>query len=135
MFTVNDHPSGAKVYIFNLRTFTESDYKAIKEVLLAPLFVPWMKLPTDHITIIRDAFTEPLNVSLKGPGRMSLHLFGKNNWIVYNFNNESVECDLLLSEVQDKTFKNQVTGETITPNDDVLNLSIDKRNMVWVTTQ
>jgi hypothetical protein len=135
LFTVNELASGAKIYIFNLRTYTESDYLAIKEVLLAPLFVPWMKLPTDYINVIRDAFIEPLNVSLKGPGRMSLHLFGKNNWIVYNFNNESVDFDLLLKGANDKTFKNQVTGEIIKPKDDVLNLSIDKRSMLWIIRQ
>jgi len=135
LFTVNTNPSGANVYIFNLRTFSENDFAAIKEVLLAPLFVSWMKLPAESLKIIRQAFTDPLGISVKAPGRVSLHLFGKNNWILYNFNDDAVECDLSLTEISDKSFINQVTGEPVEPDDNVLKLSVDKRSMLWITTQ
>ena len=135
LLTVNTKPSGANVYVLNLRTFSENDFAAIKEVLLAPIFVSWMKMPTTILNTIRQAFTDPLGITLKVPGRVSLHIFGDNNWIVYNFNNEAVKCEISLSEIKNKSFKNQVTGESIEPNHDVLNLSIEKRSMLWITTQ
>lgn len=135
LLTVNKNPSGANVYILNLRTFSENDFAAIKEVLLAPLFVSWMKLPKDFLNIIRHSFTDPLGITLKAPGRVSLHLFGDDNWIVYNFNNEVVECNLMLRQIKNKSFINQVTGESVEVSDNVLKLSIDKRSMLWITTQ
>ena len=82
--TKNEHPSGGKVFVLNVSTFSETDFKAINEVLLAPKPIPWLDLPAEWLNVIREAFLDPLKISFKGEGRISLHLFD-NNIVLCNF--------------------------------------------------
>ncbi len=134
--TVNDHASGGKLFVLNVCTYSEKDFKAINEVLLAPKQIPWLDLPDEWLNVIREAFLDPLKISFKGRGRISLHLFGEDNFVICNFNDEPVEIDLDLKDYihveNGQSFINRVTGEKIQPTDNELHLSIGKRQILWV---
>jgi hypothetical protein len=137
--TLQKHSSGGGVYVINMDTFSEKDFKAIREVLLAPKSVSWLDLPDEWLNTIRRSFTEPLGWSFKGPGRIGVYSFSNDNWVFYNFNNKAIEIDFkidtLNQAVSQLRFKNRVTGMQITPVDDQLHLAMTKRNMLWVTTE
>ena len=134
--TKNEHPSGGKVFVLNVDTFSEKDFKAINEVLLAPKPIPWLDLPDELLNVIREAFLDPLKISFKGKGRISLNLFGEDNFVICNFNDDPVEIDLNLNDYiqmkKSQNLINKVTGEKIQSVDNNLHLSIGKRQFFWL---
>jgi len=136
VLTVHTPRTGGKVYVLNLLTFSEPDFAAIHEVLLAPKPVSWLDLPVPWFSVIRQAFMEPPGMSFKGPGRISLHRFGDDHWVFCNFNEDSAAVDLeleaLVSKGQSHQFVNSVTGEKLSSSENTLRLVIGKRQVLWL---
>jgi len=94
VLVVRNTDSGGRLVVLNLGTFGETDFDREKEVLLAPIAVPWLDLPEAWLNQIRACFLEPLGLGLTGPGRVSLHPFGESEWVLCNFNQRRVEVSL-----------------------------------------
>lgn len=131
-----EHPSGGQVFVINVNTFSEGDFKVINEVLLAPKPIPWLDFPAEWLNVIRGVFLDPLKISFKGEGRVSLHLFDNNNIVVCNFNDKTVEVDLNLKNYLKKTEKqiliNKLNGDTLRTKSGKIKLIVDKRIFNWV---
>jgi len=133
--TKNEHASGGKVYVLNVHTFTEADFKAINEVLLAPKPIPWLDLPEEWLNMIRESFLEPLNISFKAEGRISIHLFG-DEFVICNFNDFDVKTKLNLEKYIGKesglNYINKLSGQPIQIQNIELLLSVEKRGLLWI---
>ena len=133
--TKKEHPSGGKVFVLNVHTFTEADFKAINEVLLAPKPIPWLQLPHEWLNVVRESFLEPLKISFKAEGRISLHLFA-DEFVVCNFNDHDVKTKLNLEKYVGKekglNYINKLTGKPIQIQDNELVLPVKKRQFLWV---
>lgn len=133
VLTSKVHPSGAKVYVLNFQTFSEPDFKAADEVLLAPKPISWVDLPVSWLNVIRQACTEPLGFEFDGPGRVSVHPFGVNEWVICNFNETPVEVALQVrNQPVPATVTEMISGEKLTPTENSIPLIIGKRQIHWI---
>ena len=128
-----EHKTGGKVYVLNSHTFSEEDFKAVGEVLLAPRDLPLLDLPDEWLNEIRKCFNEPLGIEFKAPSRTAIHLLGENDWIISNFNNEAVNIELGFNTEQNFKFFDVFTGKEIQPNKDGFKLVIGKREIIWTS--
>ena len=137
LLTLNEVPSGGRLFVLNLHTFSEKDFETANEVLLAPIPVPWLDLPIECLNQIRRSFIKPPGIGFSGPGRVSLHPFGTNNWVLCNFNDKSVEIELTpflpAKSTGGMIFENKMTKEKFNFTEEKLTLSIGKRQIVWLT--
>ena len=129
--TCLEHHTGGKVYVLNSHTFSEKDFKAVGEVLLAPRDLPLLDLPDEWLSEIRKCFNEPLGIEFKAPSRTAIHLLGENDWVFSNFNNDAVDIELSCDAKPNATFIDVFTGEEIQPNKDGFKLVIGKREIIW----
>jgi len=129
------HPSAGKVFVLNVHTFAEADFKAINEVLLAPKPIPWLDLPEEWLNVVRELFLDSLKISFKGEGRISLHQFG-DEFVICNFNDHDVKVDLNpkkdVETASGLDYINKVTGQPLQIENNEMALSIAKREFLWV---
>jgi hypothetical protein len=135
--TVNSLPAGGKLFVLNAATYSEKDFKAIREVLLAPKPVPWIDLPPDWLNIIRTAFVAPLQFEIRGPGLFSVHALGTDDWVICNFADRPADITIAPPAIDasegERVFKNKIFGERIEPEDGQLRIRAAPRRTVWIT--
>src|SRR5690606_26946691 len=81
---------GASVYVLNLYTFTQEDFDAVNEVLLAPRDLGLFYLPREAANMLRDVFVAPLGFEVDAPTRVTVQPFGEQV-MIYNYNEEPAE--------------------------------------------
>ncbi|MBP8129734.1 MAG: hypothetical protein KA184_09140 [Candidatus Hydrogenedentes bacterium] len=85
---------GTPVYVLNVHTFTQADFDAVGEVLLAPKPAGLLELPQAWADILRDAFIADLGIALSAPPRVALQSVGENAWFLQNYREEPVDAVL-----------------------------------------
>ena len=84
---------GGQVFVLNVRTFNEKDYKDTGEWLLSPkqLGLPAVsQVLADHL---RRELLRPLGIELNAPSGVAFYMIGESKCF-YNFRNETVEIKL-----------------------------------------
>ena len=78
-----------------------------------------LKLPGEVLNTIRKSFDKELGVTLQGPGKVAMYLFGQNQCVLYNMNNEAVPVSLRFSkEIPVSGWKELVHGEQLSVKQD-----------------
>lgn len=85
--------AGGLVYVLNIRTFSDADYRVSGEWLLPPRQLGWSDAPQEVADQLRTPLMEPLGVKLLAPAGVVLCLRGKGQFL-YNSNDEPVETRL-----------------------------------------
>ena len=124
---------GGKLVVFNSHTFSESDFRAVHEVLLAPRPVALLDLPEPVLNVLRGVFSVPGELQLHGPGRVALHTFEGGNVVLCNFNDEPVDVELEAGTQLRAVFAGlEREGNRLEPTGKRLHLSLRPRTHVWV---
>ena len=82
-----------RVWVWNVRTFSEQDFRATGEWLLAPRALGLPVLPQNVADALRAEFLKPLGVHLEAPSGVALYLFA-NGRCLYNFQETPVSVRL-----------------------------------------
>jgi hypothetical protein len=82
-----------RVWVLNVRTFSEADFRESGEWLLAPKPLGLAELPQPLANEVRAALLAPLGVALEAPAGVGLYLFGKERCL-YNFHDDTVRVRL-----------------------------------------
>jgi hypothetical protein len=82
-----------QILVWNARTFTEEDFRAAGEWLLAPKPLGLATLPRDLIDELRRCLLGPLRIRFSAPSRVGLYLF-EGLECLHNFREEAVEVSL-----------------------------------------
>lgn len=61
-------------------------------------FADLYRLPPQVLNTIRETICKPLGIELKGGSKVSLFLYDNNTLVVESFNDQPVDCELLLSD-------------------------------------
>jgi len=130
--TINKFASGGQVFVLNVETFNEQDFRTIGEVLLAPKPVAWLDLPEEWLNYLREVFLKPIHVSWRGKSRISLHLFAEDNRVLCNFNNELVSVELKWNAKENQKIVNGISGEELKTTGELVVGSIEKRSFLWL---
>ncbi|MBX7255337.1 MAG: hypothetical protein K1Y02_03155 [Candidatus Hydrogenedentes bacterium] len=124
---------GATVIVVNTCTFTQADFDAVGEVLLAPKWLGILDLPQPSVEVLRRALSGSLGANLLAPVRTSLQTLSNNNYIIQNYNGDSATVSLLLSATATPAFSEAWSTSKIPSTSTRLDLTIPARSRVWVT--
>jgi hypothetical protein len=91
---LTSHASGrGRVFVFNVRTFSEQDYEEAGEWLLAPKERGLSAIPEELANALRSNWLAPLGIRFDAPPGVALYLIGKAR-CVYSFRPETVRIRL-----------------------------------------
>ncbi len=82
-----------RIFVWNIRTFNEEDFRQTGEWLLPPKPLGWVRLPERVVNEFRSRLLEPLKVRLEAPARVAFYDFGVLRCL-YNFRNEGATARL-----------------------------------------
>jgi hypothetical protein len=82
-----------RLMVLNVRTFSEKDFEAAGEVLLAPRPLGLAELPRAAADALRRELLAPLGVRLSAPAGLAFYLLGDAR-VLYNFLDRDVEIAL-----------------------------------------
>ena len=82
-----------RVLMLNLRTFSESDFGASGEWLLAPCPLGLSDLPQDLCAVIRQAVSAPIGLAFDGPSGLACAAFDRARCF-YNFHDQAISIKL-----------------------------------------
>jgi len=82
-----------EVFLWNVRTFGEEDFRRTGEWLLAPKPLGWTRLPAELANALREPLLRPLGWRLEAPARVAFYDFGPLQCL-YNFRQEAVRLRL-----------------------------------------
>jgi hypothetical protein len=78
-----------------------------------------LRLPSEVLERIRQSFYKELGFILQGPGKVAIYLFGQNQYVLYNMNNEAAPVTLKFNKVfHTEDWKELVYGEQISVKQD-----------------
>lgn len=118
------------LFVWNVHTFSNEDFEAAGEMLLAPEPLALVSLPREWVNTIRASFNEKLNLIADAPTRVAIQPFGNDELMVTNYNREAVTVTVPLKGSARRT--NVFTGEEVSVADGATTLTIPARGRVWV---
>lgn len=78
-----------RVLVWNVRTFSEQDFRDTGEHLLAPKALGIASMPQPLLDRVRAALLEPLGLRFSAPAGVALYWIGDSRWL-YNFGDGAV---------------------------------------------
>ena len=118
------------IVVINAHTFSNKDFEAAGELLLCPEPIALVHLPREWANIIRQAFNEPLSFTAEADARVAIQPFGKDEWMIQNYNDE--ESIVKLSTTKTGTVVDVLTGEELRVADGWLSIKVSPRGRVWI---
>ncbi|MEN6535609.1 MAG: hypothetical protein ABFD89_18240 [Bryobacteraceae bacterium] len=79
-----------RLMVWNVRTFSEKDFRESGEHLLAPKRLGLPDLPQPVADELRNNLLGPIKISFEAPTRVGLYLIGGHRYL-YNFRNEALD--------------------------------------------
>lgn len=127
------HNQAGSIYVLNMHTFSDEDFRAVGEVLLCPRPLGILEIPSVWVNKIREVFNGNVGISMNAPSRVTLQSFGNGEMMVQNYNRIPVKIKFHTSdssEVMDRfTFKKWSVIS------DSLVIEMQARSRVWLMKQ
>ncbi|HQE81923.1 MAG TPA: hypothetical protein PLM14_02915 [Candidatus Hydrogenedentes bacterium] len=135
-FLTRHRAQGGEVAVLNCHTFSQADFDAVGEVLLAPRRLGLLELPQTVANQLRAVFIQPLDLAMEAPARVTLQPFGERSLFVQNYNEEPVS--ILLRPVLQESgimYRDRFTGETVPLTGGCLHFEVGSRARRWLEAQ
>jgi hypothetical protein len=120
------------VYVLNTYTYTQEDFDAVGEVLLAPQPLGLMTVPNEWVNTIRRAFIEPLGHDFTAPARITLQPLGDSGYVIQNYRDDAAEIELVLPESLGENLINGITGKPIPIEGRTFRGTLAARDRIWM---
>ncbi|MCX7425864.1 MAG: hypothetical protein NTW96_09640 [Planctomycetia bacterium] len=131
-FLTRHRCDAATLYVLNTHTFSQADFDAVDEVLLAPRRLGLLELPTSWADTLRAAFTAPLGMRLEAPTRVTLQPLGRSGYVFYNYNLGPVTITFSTDDESLGRAADGFTGEPVKIVDKTLRVEIPARTVRWI---
>ena len=118
------------IVVINAHTFSNKDFEAAGELLLCPEPIALVHLPREWANVIRHAFNGPLSFTAEADARVAIQPFGKDEWMIHNYNAE--ESIVKLSTTKTGTVVDVLTGEELPVANGWLSIKLSPRGRVWI---
>ena len=83
---------GKDLYVLNVHTFSQPDFDAVGELLLAPRALGWVNLPASWATKLRWAFAGSTKTfEAYAPAGVCYAPLGRNGWVLQNNRDEDLQ--------------------------------------------
>jgi hypothetical protein len=121
-----------QLHVLNTYTYTQDDFDAVNEVLLAPQPLGMMNIPKEWADTIRRVFLEPLGYSFNAPARVTFQPLGGTGCVIQNYRNEPASYELVLPKPLEGAVVNGFTGKPIPTNGQTIRGELASRSRIWV---
>ncbi|GMV93518.1 MAG: hypothetical protein AMXMBFR82_32960 [Candidatus Hydrogenedentota bacterium] len=88
----------ARVFVLNIRTYSQADYDAVDEVLLPPHPLGLLELPRPVVNALRAAFNAPLGIAFDAVPRITLQTLADGSAVVQNYHDTEQEVALTIAD-------------------------------------
>lgn len=120
------------IHVLNAHTFTQADFDAINEVLLAPRPLGLLEIPERWANALRAAFNTGIGVGFEVPAKVALQPVHENAWFVQNYNAFPVRARLGFTDTGLLGASDGFSGRPLTVEDESVLLALPARGRVWV---
>jgi hypothetical protein len=127
--------NGVRYIVLNSHTFSDADFKAVGEVLLAPRALGMLETPQAWTNTLRTALSGARNdrfpdgALLDAPARVTFQPVG-DGWFLQNYHNEAVDITLKLSKSQ--ALHDGFSGKTLGAPAPIFQATIAPRSRLWL---
>lgn len=118
------------LFVWNVHTFSNEDFEAAGEMLLAPEPLGLVSLPREWANTIRASFNDKLSLTADAPTRVAIQPFGNDEIMVTNYNREAVTVTVPVKGPGPLT--NVFNGQAVSVSNGTSTLNIPARGRVWV---
>lgn len=132
---LTEHSAGpGRVSVLNVHTFSQADFDAVGEVLLAPRPLGLLDLPVAWAGQLRKTFGHAAGAQLRAPTRVTLQPLQNRGWFLQNYNSHPVQVTLTLVSDRPRTWVDGFTGAALLPVDGALSRTLPPRSRWWIDT-
>lgn len=132
-FLTRRRVQGGEICVLNCHTFSQADFDAVGEVLLAPRPLGLLELPQPAADTLRAAFSEPLGLMLEAPARVSMQPLGERALFIQNYNETPVTIALRAPAITaGAPWRNRFTGADVSITADRLVIELGVRERCWL---
>jgi hypothetical protein len=118
------------VCLINTHTFSQEDFAAVGEHLLAPRPLGLTEMPREWVNAIRKAFYEEGNPVIDAPARVTVQKLSDGSMVVHNYNQETV--NVLITFTDEGDYLDGFTGLPVSASGNTVKLSMKARSNIWL---
>jgi hypothetical protein len=118
------------VFLINTHTFSQEDFAAVGEHLLAPRPIGLVELPHQWVNIIRDAFHHDEEPVIDAPARITFQKLSDGSMVIHNYNQESV--NVTVTTVGSEKYIDGFTGQPVEADGGLIRLTMKSRTNIWL---
>lgn len=118
------------VFVINTHTFSQEDFEAVGEHLLAPRQIGLLELPQPWANRIREAFHLQDDPVIDAPARVSVQQLSDGSMVIHNYNQEDV--DVIVTFFKTGKYTDGFTGEPVPSNGNEVKISMKPRTNIWL---
>jgi hypothetical protein len=122
----------ARIFVLNVHTFSQADYDAVGEVLLAPRPLGLLDLPRTAVNEVRAVFNAPLDYAFDAPARVTLQPLRDGSLVVQNYTAAEQNLRLTTGNSRATAYTDRFTGRALSMTDRQIRFTVDSRSRVWV---
>lgn len=121
---------GATIYVLNTHTYSQADFDAVGEVLLAPRPLGLLALPEAWLRELRRAF-DPESPLVEAPARVTCQPLGEDGWYIQNYTATPATVSLQI-QTAGMTVYDGHTGALMGASPDTFQQILPARGRWWV---
>ena len=128
-FLTEHRVGGVRIAVLNVHTFSQEDFDAVKEVLLAPAPLGLTQLPREWADAVRGVFRDTEDTILSAPAGVAFQPTGTKAWVIQNYNREKVGVVL---DLEGEGCADRIGGEVFEASGKSVSLTLPARGRVWL---
>ncbi|MFO7574391.1 MAG: hypothetical protein R6W67_04490 [Bacteroidales bacterium] len=118
------------IYVINTHTFSQEDFAAVGEHLLAPQPLGLVEMPREWVNVIRGAFHEEGDPVIDAPPRVTVQKLSDGSMVIHNYN--QVAVNVTITYPQSGKYLNGFTGEQVEAEGNMISLNMKARTNIWL---
>ncbi|MBI5008242.1 MAG: hypothetical protein HZB98_01010, partial [Bacteroidia bacterium] len=118
------------IYVINSHTFSQEDFAAVGEHLLAPRPLGLVEMPREWVNAIREAFYEEGDPLIDAPARVTVQKLADGSMVIHNYNQETVNVFITFPDEGD--YLDGFTGLPVSASGNKVKLSMKARSNIWL---
>lgn len=118
------------VIVVNTHTFSQEDFAAVGEHLLAPRQIGLVELPQPWANSMREAFHQQDDPVIDAPARVTVQQLSNGSLVIHNYNQETVNVTITFPKTG--IYIDGFTGEHVTSNGNEVKILMKARTNIWL---
>ena len=118
------------IFVINTHTFSQEDFAAVGEHLLAPRQIGLVELPLPWVNTVRETFHLQGEPVIDAPARVTVQQLGDGSLVIHNYNQNAVNVTVTFPKASGYT--DGFTGQSVPSEGSVVRLTMKARTNIWL---